>query len=220
MKHLSYLPSQDVYIGTFGVYSEEEVAYSDRLEKAWRIAQSRRPSFYQLLETFPEARPAIKRKLVEEIRQCERDLQEARLLYNQYTYTIIPQRHEKDKWFSFVCRDVFVEELTKGREQKIKRNCFYLSALTPNASPHMHRGITPQDIGRAKDVPLDTFLTINRNGFAGCPFHEDKTPSLKVYRRQNRWYCFSCNSGTDIIDLVMKQDECDFITAVKKLLNK
>ena len=28
-----------------------------------------------------------------------------------------------------------------------------------------------------------------------CPFHPDRTPSLKVNVRKNRWYCFGCQRG-------------------------
>lgn len=81
--------------------------------------------------------------------------------------------------------------------------------------------ITPQDIEKAKAVPLDTFLKVNHAGFAHCPFgHTDKTPSLRVYKDTNRWYCYSCSSGHDMPDLYMKLNDCDFITAVKKLVNK
>lgn len=80
--------------------------------------------------------------------------------------------------------------------------------------------ITPSDIEQAKAVPLDTFLKVNRSGFARCPFHQDDTPSLKVYKDTNRWYCYSCSSGNDMPDLYMKLNNCDFITAVKKLVNK
>ena len=82
--------------------------------------------------------------------------------------------------------------------------------------------ITNQDIMRAKEVPIDTFIKVNSAGFAHCPFHgkEDKTPSLRVYKGQNKFYCFSCAAGNDVIDFIIKQEKCDFITAVKKLLKK
>ena len=31
------------------------------------------------------------------------------------------------------------------------------------------------------------------------------------------WHCFSCNKGGDVFKLVMEQDECDFLTARRKL---
>ena len=38
-----------------------------------------------------------------------------------------------------------------------------------------------------------------RNGMMKCPFHKDKTPSMKIDRR---YYCFGCLAGGDVIDFV------------------
>lgn len=45
-------------------------------------------------------------------------------------------------------------------------------------------------------------LTVNRSGFACCPFHDEKTPSLKLY--ENSFYCFGCGAGGDVITFVAK----------------
>ncbi|MDZ4227853.1 MAG: CHC2 zinc finger domain-containing protein [Candidatus Levybacteria bacterium] len=218
-KPLYYLPSQNKFLGAFGIYSPEEVDEADRLEKEWQATQLKL-SFYQLLEIFPQAKSAIKRNLTAEIKKSRNDLSRAHELYNEYTYKLMPRIPAQAQWFFYICRDFIVEELTKDREKTIKRNYFYLSALKPQPSISANGKITPQDIQRAREVPLDTFLTVNSASFAPCPFHEDKTPSLRVYKNTNRWYCFSCNSGTDVIDLYMKMNKCDFITAVKKLIRK
>lgn len=48
-------------------------------------------------------------------------------------------------------------------------------------------------------------VTVDGRGMACCPFHGEKTPSLKVYSDIRRgWYCFGCHSGGDVIDLAMK----------------
>jgi len=33
-----------------------------------------------------------------------------------------------------------------------------------------------------------------------CPFHEDKSPSARVYADQNKIYCFTCQRGWDVVD--------------------
>lgn len=43
-------------------------------------------------------------------------------------------------------------------------------------------------------------LKVGRNGRACCPFHQDKTPSMKV---DDRYYCFGCGVTGDAIDLTM-----------------
>lgn len=45
---------------------------------------------------------------------------------------------------------------------------------------------------------------VDRCGKAKCPFHGEKTASLKVYEDPKRgWYCFGCGAGGSVIDLAM-----------------
>lgn len=44
-------------------------------------------------------------------------------------------------------------------------------------------------------------LKVNRNGMACCPFHKDRTPSMKL---DERYYCFSCQATGDAVDLTMR----------------
>ena len=103
----------------------------------------------------------------------------------------------------------------KNLEREIRKRQ-YLNKKPDNAN----KQITNEDILRAREIPIENFLQINHAGFVHCPFHEDKTPSLKVYKEKNRWFCYSCGEGCDVIDLIKKQDNCNFIEAVRKLLNK
>ena len=57
-----------------------------------------------------------------------------------------------------------------------------------------------------KDALAHYGITINKNQHINCPFHEDKTPSMKVYEETNTVYCFSGNykthdSSLDVIEL-------------------
>lgn len=42
-------------------------------------------------------------------------------------------------------------------------------------------------------------IRVNRNGMCACPFHNDKTPSMKV---DCRFHCFGCQADGDVIDFV------------------
>ena len=55
----------------------------------------------------------------------------------------------------------------------------------------------------------------NRNGFISCPFHVDREPSLSVKRE--RFHCFSCDRGGDVIDFTQTYFNLDFRAASKKL---
>ena len=57
----------------------------------------------------------------------------------------------------------------------------------------------------------------NRAGYICCPFHEEDTPSLKIYSDNRGWYCFGCNRGGDVIDFVRSLYNLDFPAACKKI---
>lgn len=53
-----------------------------------------------------------------------------------------------------------------------------------------------------------------RHGFICCPFHGEKTPSLKIYPGTGGWCCFGCGRKGSVIDFVKEHENCDFRTAV------
>ena len=52
------------------------------------------------------------------------------------------------------------------------------------------------------DVAKFYGLQINRSGMACCPFHEERTPSFKVY--EDHFYCFGCGATGDCTGFVAK----------------
>ncbi len=48
----------------------------------------------------------------------------------------------------------------------------------------------------------------NKSGFICCPFHQEKTASLKIY--PDSFHCFGCHANGDIFKFVMLMEECDF----------
>lgn len=73
----------------------------------------------------------------------------------------------------------------------------------------------------------DIISTIHREGFEpkqkgrafwlSCPFHEDKTPSMKIDPDRQTFYCFSCQTGGDVVTLVQKLHGLAFKDALKYL---
>lgn len=47
-------------------------------------------------------------------------------------------------------------------------------------------------------------LRLNAQGFCRCPFHQEDTPSLKVYPGDRGFYCFGCGAGGDVITLTAR----------------
>ena len=50
-----------------------------------------------------------------------------------------------------------------------------------------------------------------------CPFHEDRHPSLHFDRKRNRFKCFACGAGGNVIDLVMRYMNITFKEAMRNL---
>lgn len=59
-------------------------------------------------------------------------------------------------------------------------------------------------------------LKVRRNGMCCCPFHNDKTPSMKVDRR---YHCFGCGEDGDVINFVQKLFGLDAKEAAFKLID-
>lgn len=61
-------------------------------------------------------------------------------------------------------------------------------------------------------------VKVDRRGFAICPFHAEKNPSLKVYEKlEDGWACFGCGRGGDVINLAMLLYKTDFVGSVERL---
>ena len=66
-----------------------------------------------------------------------------------------------------------------------------------------------------KEVAAHYGLVIDRGGMACCPFHEDKTPSMKVY--EDHYHCFGCGEHGDATSYVARMFGLRQIDAARKL---
>lgn len=57
-------------------------------------------------------------------------------------------------------------------------------------------------------------LRVNHAGFIACPFHDDRTPSMKV---DARFHCFGCGADGDVIDFAARLHGLDAKPAAEKL---
>jgi len=60
-------------------------------------------------------------------------------------------------------------------------------------------------------------FTPNRSGYICCPFHREKTASLKLYPGDRGWHCFGCSRGGDVIRFVMELFGITFPQAMVRL---
>jgi DNA primase len=88
--------------------------------------------------------------------------------------------------------------------------------------------ISDDDVQRVRDatdiVPLVTeTVPLRQKGrlFWGlCPFHGEKTPSMKVDPATQLWHCFGCGLGGDVFGFVMKTQNLEFPDAVRLLADR
>ena len=58
-------------------------------------------------------------------------------------------------------------------------------------------------------------LEVNRGNMVCCPFHADRTPSMKL--NEDYFYCFGCGAHGDVIDLAARLFNLSGYDAAKKL---
>jgi hypothetical protein len=110
----------------------------------------------------------------------------------------------------------FILEQIKGYKAEAAKIKSELYLLSSNREPK-EGDITSRMIQTAKEYPMENLITFNRSGFASCPWHQEKTPSLHKMRNANKVYCFGCHKSADPIDWVQQRDGVDFPTAVRSL---
>jgi DNA primase len=50
-----------------------------------------------------------------------------------------------------------------------------------------------------------------------CPFHDDRHPSFSVNPDKEKWHCFGCQAGGDVVTFVMRMENIDYKSALKML---
>jgi len=79
------------------------------------------------------------------------------------------------------------------------------------------KGKEPLNIPKAKAFPIEQILEFNRAGKIKCLWHEENSPSLSWDKKRNKAHCFAGCGDFDSIDIFMKKNNTDFISAVKHL---
>ncbi len=104
-----------------------------------------------------------------------------------------------------------------GQPMKLLSDIIRLTTA-PKEEPN-GKGVTDIEIARAREYPL-TNLVVFKRGFAGCPWHGERTGSLHILPNTNetKAHCHgACKKTYDSIDAYMMLHNCNFITAVKAL---
>lgn len=73
-----------------------------------------------------------------------------------------------------------------------------------------------------RDIANYYGMRVNRKGYALCPFHNDKNPSMQVfqgYTSKDGYYCRSCGAGGTIFNFVMEYENLTFEESVRLVAN-
>lgn len=87
------------------------------------------------------------------------------------------------------------------------------------------KDITPDLIEQVRNnakivdvVSASVVLQKKGKDFSGlCPFHDEKSPSFFVNVEKNRFKCFGCSEGGDVITFVQKRNHLNFVDSVRLL---
>jgi len=148
---------------------------------------------YELISTYPEAGPAIKRRI--------------KVLKGQLNDLLLEEREIKNTAFAEDWDQHRVDFQLGGIEffreiaaKELRENEMMLHLLECEK-----KGIEKPELNieKAKAFPIDRLLDFNRGSKVTCLWHNDKNPSLHYYKKQNRVHCFSCGANKDAIDVVM-----------------
>ena len=69
------------------------------------------------------------------------------------------------------------------------------------------------------DVVNKYGIEVFSKNFVLCPFHNEKTPSMKIYDDTKGFYCFGCGASGDIFTFTQRYFNINFTQALSKLNN-
>ena len=106
---------------------------------------------------------------------------------------------------------------------KVEKHIERLKRLLMVANGKAPKGrITEEEIQQALAVPIENLINrpLRKNGKALvglCPLHNEKHPSFYIYPETNSCWCYGCNQGGDVINLIKLLHGYSFKEAVQYL---
>lgn len=200
------------------IYSAEDKFFhvkEDELEYLKLLERDYSPEHIQdshILKTFPQAKSIIKKK-IKALNQYIADLNSHSNKIKEICYTKIENIIEREKYEELFL-DWQVNLPKKNAEERLKK---YQSMINWSC-PVSKTSRQVLDIQKANAYPITDLLKFNQAGFCLCPYHEEKTGSMKYYHKTNTVFCFGCQKSADAIDVAQKVYNLNFKEAVNKLM--
>lgn len=173
--------------------------------------------------TSIEGNESAKYMFARKVRECEEKVRSTEIALDKI------YRYKQQQKFELSDRhDIYILimiGLCKERIKQLNKELEKFSFLHRKASGKLSKKLKEQELAvdDAKMVSVCSILGIQEKSRGRtqikCPVHNEKTPSCTIYHEQNRWHCFGCSEGGDVIDLVMKMHGHTFKEAITYLLN-
>lgn len=190
----------------------EEDEYYWALEREWRVSLPQLTEA-QWLDVFPEAKSVLPSKVVEWQEEIGR-------------LTNLVKNHLKrantiggvEGIAERIRAQLLVPKINEARAHIVR-----IKRLIAHSEGKKYNGrIMQANIEQARSVPIESLLPskVQQGGnriSTRCVLHNDKSPSLVIYRGSNSFYCFGCNQGGDSIALIRLLHKLTFVEAVNYL---
>jgi len=133
-----------------------------------------------------------------------------------------PELQDKEiyPYFKEKVADLYWGEELRGIERDLRNMCWTYERFTggiKGANEWTRKYEHATERVSIESVVSSLLGVKNPKKMIRCPFHEDRTPSLKLYPKKNRFICFGCNMCGSAIDFVMAFKRLDFKEAVEFL---
>lgn len=115
--------------------------------------------------------------------------------------------------------DIFESELINEYADKIKRDRSLIEKILAPVRNYIDSKV---DFNKIHSIDIEYLcqrlgLKVEYHKIS-CPFHDEDTPSCKLYTSSNTFYCFGCNKRGDGLDLVMQVKKLGAKSALSFLL--
>lgn len=172
-------------------------------------------SAFQLAQAFPKEQQLAKNRL----RQLRKNLDIYKIKIGNIMKDNIP---DDDKFVSIAFLKAFMKCDKDFKEAEMLYKYLKLCPTTPviNKEPVKTE---PLKVEQAKQFLLQELFDLQKPRETSstitccCPFHYERTPSFVIYKKSNKFHCFSCGEGGDSIHFMMKLYNIDFKSAVRRL---
>jgi hypothetical protein len=179
--------------------------------------QTIRYSDKELLQIFPEAKVIIPEKITEWGQKKNKIIS---IIKAKLTFL----KNKKLDDFSYWFYRQWIKTNEGEELLEIDNHISRLKRLLMVAKGWKPKGrLTDEQIQQALAVPIENLINqpLRKSGkvLVGlCPLHNEKRPSFYIYPETNSCWCYGCNQGGDVINLVRLLHGYSFREAVQYLI--